>query len=171
MKVSTIFAESLEPATRRIKSSAAAVLASLFANNAGRSTFAVTGTVDELSKTLNKELRDCFTRVHQLRIGISELRAIKNELIVFVDRIFVDWKNELIKHQAYGIGGEATIQQHDEFIEKRVLEAKNVINLEFLIAREKIRARRRQLSWDIGKIAITAVVGGFIGAYIKMLIP
>lgn len=169
MKVSSVFAESLEPAARRIKSSASAFFANLAANNVGRSTFAVTGTVDELSTTLNKELRDSFTRIHQLRIKISELKVIKNELIIFVDNVFDDWKNELIKRQTYGIGGETTIQQHDKFIEKRVAEAKN--NLEFLIARDKIMSRRRQLFWDLSKIGITAIVGGFIGAYIKSFFP
>lgn len=171
MKVSSVFSESLEPAARRINSSAAAFLAKLFAKNVGLSTFAVTATVDELSTTLNKELRDSFTRVHQLRIGNKELIIIKNELLVFVDRIFEDWKNELINRQAYGIGGETTTQQHDKFIEKRVSEAKNIINFEFLVAEEKIKSRRRQFYWDISKIGITAIVGGIIGAYIKTLFP
>lgn len=171
MKISTVFSESLEPAARRVKSSASSFFANLAANNVGRSTFAVTVTFDELSVALNKELRDCFSRINQLRININELRAIKSELMTFADNTFSDWKNELIKRQAYDVGGEATTKQHDIFINTRVAEAKNIIELEFLIAREKIRSRRRQLSWDIGKITITALIGGFIGAYIKTLFP
>ncbi len=171
MRVSSIFAESLEPAARRIKSKAINFYADLATRNADHSTFAVTGTVDELSKALNYELKDLFARLNLVRIGVYELKKIRTDLFSFIDVIFSEWKNELINRKAFSVGGETAAQQYEQFISTRVVEAKTIVNFEFLIAEEKIRARRRQFYWDISKIGITAIVGGIIGAYIKTIFP
>ncbi|WP_341187331.1 hypothetical protein [Paenibacillus sp. FSL H7-0756] len=158
----------MEAIERRIKNKASNFYADLATKNVQRSTFAVTGTVDEIAKGLNLEIKELFTRLHQLRICSAELKVIRNDLYSFVDKMFGEWKEVLIKRNVYKIGGE---QYHEQFVNNRVTEVKVNINLEFLIVMEKIKARRRQLVWDISKIGITAIVGGFIGAYIKSFFP
>lgn len=171
LKVSVLVSDILEAANRRIKRCATSSYVEFANRNVHRSSFAVTGTFDELSKSIDQEIREVFIQIHKLKIGLRELAKIQTILVLFVDAMFEDWKQYLIQQKTYSVGGESTAKQYEEFISSRISEAKTIINLEYLITKEKIIAKRRHLFWDIGKIGVTAVVGGVIGAYLKSIFP
>jgi len=170
MKISEVVTDSLESAKRIIMTRTTKSFDDL--NRYGHpSTFTVTVTFEELSSTINHELKELFINLKLIKLGMHDLRNIRSILYSFIDNSFAEWKKELISQRILSAGGDSDAYKHDLFIRKRVTEAKTIVNLEFLITKERILSRRRQFLWDLSKIGVTAIVGGIIGAYIKVFLP
>ncbi|MFC5468425.1 hypothetical protein ACFPPD_06810 [Cohnella suwonensis] len=136
-----------------------------------KSTFAVSGSFETLSKQLNLEIVELFKKMSHLKFRLKHLKAIQEKLLDFTTGQFEEWKAYLIQIKIFHIGGDQWQFEHEKFIESKLRETRNIIELEILTIQQRTIQRYRSIMWDVGKILFSAIIGGLIGAYIKGKAP
>lgn len=167
MKINDVIDYSLESISGRIKNAPSKKIAELASNNVLRSTFAITGTFSVLTDEIKKELIYFIQEISQTKFrkkDISTLRIKLNEFII----------SEYKEHEKHlttmNIFTKFANPELIKFINKEINDTKSAVELKLLILERKLCERLWQIYWDITKMALSAIIGGVIGAYIKTLI-
>ncbi len=166
MNLKLLIEKSLTSISRRIGEAPRQKLAELAANNVSRSTFAVTNTfsilTDEIKKEVSLFIND-LSRTDMNKKGLKLLQTSTNE---FVLEEYEKHKQYLIKIRIFDISGV----DFSDFVQKEIDEALSDLEIKFLILERKLSEERNKLYWDIGKILLSAIIGGFVGGYLKYLL-
>ncbi|KPV60726.1 hypothetical protein QJ48_04150 [Paenibacillus sp. A3] len=128
-----------------------------------RSSIAVTGTFNALAIEMKSELTKLLDDLALTRLNRRKLNELKEEIHCFIIKEFEDHKRYLQQINVLSSGQ----LNFEDFIQKTTDGVTSSIELKMLIMDKVIVEKRIKVIWDIGKILITAAIGGFIGAYIK----
>lgn len=167
MNINDIVDYSLESIARRIKDAPSQKLAELAANNVLRSTFAITATFSILTEGIKKELIHLIQEISQTKVRKKDTSALRGKLNEFILSEFKEHERHLT---SLNIFNKFASPEIIKFISKEIDDTKSAVELKLLILERKLSERRWQIYWDITKMALSAIIGGVIGAYIKSII-
>ncbi|MDT0123892.1 hypothetical protein Q9R46_14620 [Paenibacillus sp. RRE4] len=167
MKISDVIDYSLESITGRIKNAPSQKIAELASNNVLRSTFAITSTFAILTEELKKELIYLIQEISQTEVRKKDISTLRVKLNEFILSEFKEHERHLT---SLNIFTKFASPEIIKFINKEIDDTKSSVELKLLILERKLSERQRQIYWDLTKIALSAIIGGVIGAYIKSAI-
>lgn len=167
MKIIEVVEHSLESIARRIKDAPSQKMADLARNNVHRSTFAITGTFSILTEEIKKELIYLIQEISQTEVRKKDISALRVKLNEFILSEFKEHERHLTSLDIFTKFASPEIIK---FINKEIDDAKSAVELKLLILERKLSERQWQIYWDITKMALSAIIGGVIGAYIKSVI-
>lgn len=167
MKIIEVVEHSLESIARRIKDAPSQKMADLARNNVHRSTFAITGTFAILTEEIKKELIYLIQEISQTEVRKKDISALRVKLNEFILSEFKEHERHLT---SLNIFTKFASPEIIKFINKEIDDTKSAVELKLLILERKLSERQWQIYWDITKMALSAIIGGVIGAYIKSVI-
>ncbi|MNW37053.1 hypothetical protein D3C74_140840 [compost metagenome] len=167
MKINDIIDYSLASIARRVKEAPSQKLAELAANNVSRSTFAITETFSVLTDTMKSELLSFIQELSQTNIKTRHIFDLQNKLHLFVQVQYNEHEEYL---KTLSIFDKFSGSLMNDFIKKELEDVLSSVELKVMILEKKLSDQRKQIFWDLCKMALSAIIGGLIGAYLKNLI-
>ncbi len=165
MNMMELVNQSLSAISGRAQKAPGNTLASLGERGVSRSSFAVTESISALTAKMKEEIVLLINDLSKTNMGVRIIREIEKSVHKFIEEEYMKLKVYLEKINIWDIG-----TGNDEFIKHEILDLQAECRLKILIMTQEARSRRAKSWWEIGRIVVSAVLGGIIGAYIKNII-
>ncbi|OPH47343.1 hypothetical protein BC351_40360 [Paenibacillus ferrarius] len=128
-----------------------------------KSTFSVTSSFGALTAEMKNELSEFLDSLSKTDLKLRDVKKLQGSLDKFISQEYEHHRKYLEKINILDVGNV----NWDEFIQGEVSDTTAGIQIKVLIIKKMICDGKKRVLWDIGKILITAIIGGVIGAYIK----
>jgi hypothetical protein len=163
MKFQTLIEKVLTTIGHRVHKAPHNKLAELGANGVARSSFAVTSTFSSLTDELKNELMTFLDSIAKTNIRKKHIQILEMMIEKSIIKEYEAHKRYLESINVLNIGN---IDWND-FINNQKEDTIVAVNVKLLILRKAASDRKIKVWWDVGKILLSAIIGGVIGSYIK----
>ncbi|KJD45993.1 hypothetical protein [Paenibacillus terrae] len=162
MDFNTLIDNALTVASAHINRKPRNKLAELNTRGVLHSSSAVTETFSILTEEIKNVLLDLLDNLAKTNLSFQQIKILRSKIEDFILREYQNHEQHLIKmriyREEYKLGDYIQVQMND---------ALSAIEIKLRIIDQAAKNRMYKAIWEIARIVVTAVIGGFIGAYIK----
>lgn len=129
-----------------------------------RSSIAVTGSFSIIHEELIYEIPILLSELSKLKLTNQKIVYLNRSINDFITRVYIEHQNYLEQINVFKFSEN---EQFANLIKNGITNLQTISELKLQIIMKAKSDQQKKVIWDIGKMILSAIVGGVIGAYIK----
>jgi hypothetical protein len=133
----------------------------LYENGKGNSSYSTSSSIHVLISVIKDELLSLLEELTRARLSLIGLRKL---------RASIESSLFIAKEDHFKYLTTIRYDQHLNDIQYQLLfdDLLHLVDFKLLLLEKQVWDRRRKFYWDASKLLLSAIIGGIIGAYIKV---